>query len=375
MYLGLAPLGLAALAVWKERRARFWAGWSFGFLWLACGVFGGLWALAFHVLPGLARFHDAGRFGVGWSIGGAVMAALGAQFLLRKSARWVLVALVLSVLDLGVFARGVYPFRSVESAQVPPPALWGRDAMLESRQGRLWEPNFLDIWGALMPPYDYRLDNPANARAFFDSAPVNRHLMRGWLAESGYDPLFDRATQRRMNALQWRQDGHLPPDIAARLGRDSIRIVQVFAPNPLPPTPGLTLVYSSPWREQGRRLFYYRNEAALPRARWLDGTHWRAAWIRGETSSSITLEVPARAQTFELADSMRPGWHAFEGQTVLPIETTAEGWRRLQLPIAPNGQTRRVRFVYAPTVWKLGVFVSLCALGFWCAGMMATRRA
>ena len=373
MYVGIVPLALALWAVWKERRARFWMAWSLGFLWMACGIFGGLWALGYYVLPGLSRFHDAGRFGVGWSIGAAILAALGAQSLGRAKPRWVWAALFLTVVDLGVFARGVYPFRSVEAAQTPPPAPWGRDAMIEARQARLWQPDFLEVWGYLMPPGDYRLNDTENARQFFQAAPYNRHLLRGWLSESGYDPLYDRATQRRLNSFAWREDEGLPLDIAQRLGRDSIRIVQVFGPRPLPPRRDLTLVYQSTWTRAGRRLFYYRNDAALPRARWLDGATWRAVRIVSENSSSIELDVPARAQTIELADSMRPGWHALEGETILPIQTTIEGWRRLELPRAPSVEARRIRFVYAPTVWKLGVFVSLCALGFGCAGLAATR--
>ena len=377
-YLGMVPLGLALLAICRARRARFWALWSAGFLWLATGVGGGLYALAFAVLPGLSRFHDAGRFGVGWSIGGAVLAALGAQWLCRRRARWVALALLLTVADLGVFARGIYPFRSLQSAQTPPPALWGRDAMIEARQGRLWQPDFLRVWSELQPVADFRTGDAANARALFDSAPSNRSLMSGWLAESGYEPLFDRATARRLGALDWRLP--LPPDIAARLGRNSVRIIQIFGAQPLPPTPGLRLVYRSPWIINGNRLFYYRNEKALPRARWNDGAQtsagvqWRAARIVGETSSQIELEVPARAQILELADAMRPGWRAYEDGAPLPLQTTAEGWRRLQLPRAPGDKTRRVAWVYAPQVWKLGVFVSLCALGFCCAWATARRR-
>ena len=86
------------------------------------------------------------------------------------------------------------------------------------------------------------------------------------------------------------------------------------------------------------------------------------------------MDVSANARQIELADAMRPGWSANWNGQALPIQTTIEGWRRVQLPRATDGKTRRVRFEYAPQSWKLGVFVSLCALGFVCAGLVATRR-
>ena len=79
IYVGLVPLGLAGLAVWRVPQTRFWLNWSLGFLCLSFGFLGGLYLLAFYAMPGLSRFHDAGRFVVGWSIGMAVLAALGAQ--------------------------------------------------------------------------------------------------------------------------------------------------------------------------------------------------------------------------------------------------------------------------------------------------------
>ena len=380
-YIGIAPLFLGGLALWKTRQARFWALWSAGFLWLSMGVFGGLWVIAFAVLPGLSRFHDAGRFGVGFAIGGAVLAALGARELNRKHWRLAALALLLTVFDLGIFARGIYPFRPNDQAQTPPPALWGTDALLESHQARLWQPDYGEVWGALQPPFDYRLNNPANTRAFFEAAPSNRHMMALWLAEAGYDPLKDRATLRRVAAFglsETDRDGApatVPPDFAARLGRSSIRILQIFRAAPLPAVPSLTLVYRSSWTSNGRRLYIYRNEQCLPRARWHGGNgNWQLARIARETTSDIALEVPARATTIELADSMRPGWHAFAGDHELPIATTIEGWRRVELPLESKPQARTIRFVYAPTNWKLGVFISLCALGFVSAGLMATRN-
>ena len=381
-YLGIAPLILAVIAIKYAPRARFWTGWTLGFLWISFGFLGGLFALAYFVLPGVARFHDAGRFLVGFSLGGAVLAALGAQYLLqsaRNGARWTLLLLALTLLDLGIFARGFYPTIPIALAQTPPAPPWGADEMIESRQARVWAVNGLEMWGMFQPISDMRPNDLNNTRDFFANSPPNRHLLSGWLEEVGYEPLYDRATQARVNALDLGFSADtFPPRLAEQLAPNSVRILQIVRAAPLPETPDWTLVGVSARTIEARRIFYYRNQKCLPRARFrTDDNRWQRAQITEETASSLEMQVPANARQIELADSMRSGWRASLNGKSLPIQTTREGWRRLDLDATPaaNDQTkpRRVRFDYAPISWKLGVFVSLCALGLACAGLAATR--
>ncbi len=378
-YIGIAPLLLALVAASREARARFWVGWTLGFLWISMGVFGGLYALAFFVLPGVARFHDAGRFLVGFSLGGAVLAALGAQYLLqnaRNGARWTMLLLALTLLDLGVFARGFYPTIPIKLAQLAPAPPWGHDDFIETRQGRIWTMQTDGMWPMYQPIWDMRPGDFDNTRRFFANVPPNRHLLNGWIAEVGYEPLYDRATQSRVRALELNfKNDKFPPQLAAQLGRNSVRILQIIRDKPLLATPDWTLVGAPKQPIDGKRIFYYRNEKCLPRARFQTGDEkWQRAQIANETSSSLELEVPSDARQIELADSMRPGWSASLDEQTLQIETTIEGWRRVNLPFATDANARRVRFEYAPVPWKLGVFISLCALGFLCAGLVATRN-
>ena len=381
-YLGIAPLILAAIAASRAPRARFWVGWTISFLWLSMGVFGGLYALAYFVLPGVARFHDAGRFLAGFSLGGAILAALGAQYLClnaRHGARWTTVLLALTLLDLGVFARGFYPMIPIELAQLAPAPPWGRDDFIESRQGRIWLLNSIEMWAMFQPISDMRPNNFDNTRRFFRNVPPNRHLLNGWIEEVGYEPLYDRATQNRVRALNLNFKGNqFPPRLADELARNSVRILQILRDKPLPATRDWSLVGATQQPINGQRIFYYRNQKCLPRARFRVGDEqWQRAEIIEETSSSLEMKVPARATQIELADAMRPGWRAQLNGKPLPIQTTNEGWRRVQLPVARDNNARRVnaqrvRFDYAPQTWKLGVFVSLCALGLVCAGIAAT---
>ena len=380
-YLGIVPLILAGVAVLREARARFWLPWSLLFLWLSTGIFGGLYMLAFYLLPGLNRFHDAARFLSGYSLGVAVLAALGAHWLWKGARRGrllVALALALTVADAGYFARNFYPFLPRAVVETKPVAHWGDDALIANRQARLFLPNQGQVWDALQTYNQWRVGDRENTRRLYNSGLYNRHLLAGWLADPGYEPLFDRATAARLKALHWNlSDTRFDPRLAEQMGRISIRSFQLFAEKPLPETPDWKLVYISPWKADNRRFYYYQNQRCLPRARFQDesNANWQMARIVSEDTRSIQLDVPARARTVELADTNRPGWSAKVDGKPVRIEPTAEGFRRLQLPppIAATAR-RRVEFEYRSMPWKLGVFVSLCALGFVSAGLMATRK-
>ena len=383
-YLGVVPLILAGVAVARDNRARFWLNWSLIFLWLSMGVFGGLYILAFVLVPGLNRFHDPARFLAGYSLGVAVLAALGAHWTWKHARRgrvWVGLALALTLADAGHFAGHFYPFLPRSVVETPPVAFWGDDALMKNRQARMLQTRQGDVWAALQNPDKWRVGDRQNTRRLYQSGLYNRHVLGGFLADSGYEPLFDGASAVRLNALAWNDsDTRFDPRFAAQASRSSLRILQLFRAQEVPATPDWTLVYTSPPQIDGRRFYVYRNEKCLPRARFRapGNAHWQMARIVHEDTRSIEIEVPARAQIFELADSMRAGWSAtVDGQRV-PIETTAENWRLLQLPAAaPTAATspRRIEFRYRSMPWTLGVWVSLCALGFLSAGLVATRKA
>ena len=384
-YLGIVPLILAGVAFARDGRARFWLNWSLLFLWLSMGLLGGLYILAFFLLPGINRFHDPARLLSGYSLGIAVLAALGAHALWKNARRGRLlvgIALALTLLDTGYFARHFYPVLPDTVTQTKPQALWGDDPLISNRQARLFVPNFGDVWDGLQRYDKWRVGDRENTRRLYQSSSYNRHILAGWLADPGYEPLYDRNTQARIGALAYRlADTRFDPRLADQLSRLSIRSLQLFRKEPLPETADLKLVYTSPWKANDSRFYIYRNEKCLPRARFQTAanSNWQQARIINEDTRSIALEVPANATTLELADSMQPNWSATVDGKSVPIEQTAEGFRRLKLPPATASLTaatamRTVDFEYRSMPWKLGVWVSLCALGFVSAGLVATRR-
>lgn len=88
LYLGLPQLALAFLAMrrWRTDPRVVYHSLVAGLsLWLALGARGGLYALAYYVIPGMSGFHDPARFCVPASLAVACLSALGLE---HASARW-----------------------------------------------------------------------------------------------------------------------------------------------------------------------------------------------------------------------------------------------------------------------------------------------
>lgn len=97
--VGVLPV-MSALSAWRTRReARFWLVLALGGLWLSLGPKGGLYTVAYYVLPGLKSFHDPARWLVVTDFAICVAAAQGWQGL-RYSRNWLWLPVFL--LALGV---------------------------------------------------------------------------------------------------------------------------------------------------------------------------------------------------------------------------------------------------------------------------------
>lgn len=95
--VGILPL-MAAITAWKVRpEARFWLIVALLGCWMALGTSGGLYLLAYYLLPGLKAFHDPARWLILTDFALCVAAALGWEHL-RFSPRWLLLPLMLAIL-------------------------------------------------------------------------------------------------------------------------------------------------------------------------------------------------------------------------------------------------------------------------------------
>ncbi|HEX8464753.1 MAG TPA: hypothetical protein VF627_09065 [Abditibacterium sp.] len=380
-YLGIAPFGLALWWTVREKR-RFWPLVAVLSLVLAMGVWGGLYIAAFYLVPGVSRFHDAGRFLLGAAVAFPVLAALGAQKLRQGallSRRLVIFGLVFTILDLVWFARGIYPLRPV-SIITAPNLQRGRDAMLDAKQARIWQPD-RKVGGRLFVRYDdYRFRTRAHDERYAPVLQPNIQIWGEMLDAHGYDPIAPQIVAERFKSLEIQPDAtRISPQSLARLSEDSVRLFPLWRERPLEKAPGLTEIYRSPWRFEGQRYFLFRNDFCLPRARFQTeiSTKWQPAQITTQGANFLSIEVPGDARRFELADNFVPGWSADEGGAKLPLRATLRATRRgfRALDLKPkNGAKRRLKMIYEPQSFRLGTFLSLCALSFGVAVWMGKRR-
>ncbi|GIV19158.1 MAG: hypothetical protein KatS3mg023_0909 [Armatimonadota bacterium] len=97
--VGILPL-MAAIVAWRARsEARFWLIITFLSWWLALGTSGGLYILAYYLLPGLKAFHDPARWLILTDFALCVAAAMGWEHLCF-SRKWLSLPLVLALLAL-----------------------------------------------------------------------------------------------------------------------------------------------------------------------------------------------------------------------------------------------------------------------------------
>lgn len=372
-FIGVVPFLLALSAL---KRARFWRWVALTSVLLALGPLGGLYSIAFLVLPGMARFHDAARFLMLAGVALPIMAALGLQTVhdRPKTRRWAPLLLLLCVPELGSYAHGFYPLRAKE--QVPPPASFAgaNDTHLKTSQARIWCGNPKTARGLLIDYHDYRLCSASHDAVFPPNAIPNTHIWSGLMEAGGYDPIAPAVVTARLKELEI-ADGatRFPNDYAVRLGENNIRLVSIWRQKPLLASPGLVEIYRGSQKLDGMRLFVYRNDICLPRARWRSAAgNWSAASIKAESANSVEIEVPVAATQIALADNFAPGWTASETGRPLQLRATPIGFRQVDLKAAGGSSPRQIRFDFVPNSWRFGVFLSLCGLGFVVAAWVAT---
>jgi hypothetical protein len=145
-------------------------------VWLAVGKMGGLYILAFYVIPGARTFHDPARFLHLASFALATLAARGFdQLKLRDSGKFFLLAL--AALDLGLFARTLNPTTLLSDYAEARKTLTARVSFEDERA----------VWKRYV---DYRALNPsARAVDFLGSGAPNTPMLALRKTPGGYEPV------------------------------------------------------------------------------------------------------------------------------------------------------------------------------------------
>ncbi len=191
VYVGIVPLGLAVFGAWSGRRrraVRFYAVLTVVSLILAIGQWGGLYAVAFRLLPGLSLFHDPARFTFLVTLGLAVLTAVGVRRVretgVPKWLRGVVVAVAL--VDLWAFSSTLNPLidRGLAGRMASAPV-----AMSPAPPGRLYSVNRESVWRRLVNYEEYGPPSGSYVDALRGSATPNLASRWGIEEAGGYEPV------------------------------------------------------------------------------------------------------------------------------------------------------------------------------------------
>ena len=417
-YLGVAPCLLiiaGSIAAVRARRSgaepMFWLFVFAACVWLALGKYGGLYLVAFHIVPGLKAFHDPGRFLMGTALSGAMLTAYGAQWLLtrfatdRARAVCIIVLVAVTACDLGWFDRHQYP--TLPLGQVEPiplaqltaqrngsPArnfLSLADAAFGQSGSRLLMLDSYEPWRYYVNYKNFHGDDNRFMDRFLSTETPNLPMASLVSEANGYEPVAPRNAEKR-----WDEVSNRTVPSIAMLNDMSARAIITYRTEPIRQMPTLIQISSIPAVAPGKRVTTYVNVSSQPRARFHESpisswqyariladnmtqfrqdtyVSWRQAVIVCDEPDELDCVVPPtiHPSVFVLADTDYPGWYATVNGVPTQILPTATGFRELLLP---PGLRRVVKMNYRPGTFVLGLYVSLVSLGGMFAVLIGTGR-
>jgi hypothetical protein len=391
-YVGLLPFLLfvyGSVGRVRESETRFWSVVAFIGIWLAVGRDAGLFVFAFHVVPGLNRFHDAARFLFPATFAVACLAAVGWDHLLRFSALSVrrkgivaAIMVLLTMVDVIKFAQTLNPTMDAAEFQS---ALASRP-MPSASEGRLFQTDEGEIWGAFVSYRTYEaLSSRKERTAFLQSLAPNLSMMGRWRDASGYEPvrlasvdalwapIQDAARHRVLDSTggvldafsidtlaDWNRvsgTAHLKIRPQAKVGRASRAQFWTDWRRVKSSSDAVRIILKTEW--DGVPLLESSADPKPPHGQnaskslTLPVTDFNVDFVE------VNLPVLHPAGLVVLSDALYPGWIV----TVDGIKSE---------PLCVNGAFRGVlvrenssvvRWTFDPVPWRLGLFISLLTVG------------
>lgn len=185
-WLPLAFIGAAFKAFRRRRVVAFWLAVSGVSIWLAMGMHGGLFWLAFYYLPGLNRFHDPARFLYLATIAFAFLAGMGAKTFVAKGGFGKGAALSLGVaLPLIAYSVDWNPTIPYQQLDYKPQMAQNRPA----QGGRLYIPHYVNLWRRFVNYSDYGRTDRHSMQAFMNTLIPNIGMRYGAEMVYGYEPV------------------------------------------------------------------------------------------------------------------------------------------------------------------------------------------
>ena len=414
IFVGWLPLILVGYAVARcsrERLVRFWSILGLLGLWLALGTLGGIYWVAFYVVPGISNFHDPARFLFYTTFAFAVLAAVGIDAL-RERTTWCTphacgVALVCIALPLAWYGREwnpTVPVAALDAGRDPASA-----TASSAKRGRIYLPEHGLYWRRFVTDgySDYGPSDKQAIRALRQTLIPNLPMGQGTAMAAGYEPVpissvagvdglarsaFRRGEPTTDKLLSILQVGTvaLPafqhtfdPGLAPSLSQVSAKMpaphshTSIFDVVGLPPEQAwlvrvtrhiegkmrVSAVMTSPDFDPRREAIVTgQGTDDLMRGYWMGASmHADPGTIRLEavTEMSMRMHVDAGALPAFLvyASTAYPGWRGrIDGKVITAVRTDGAF---LGLPIPPG--SHEVVFEYRPNVCRLGAFLSLVA--------------
>jgi hypothetical protein len=416
-WLPLLCIGYAVARCGREALVRFWAVVALLGLWLALGTAGGLYWLAFNVVPGLSNFHDPARFLFLMTFSFAVLSAVGLDALRARTqarARWrgagmSLLALPGVALPLWWYGQDWNPTISgighrvleIRSGLIPRPGV-----------GRLYLPAHELYWNRYIKE-GYSDYGPTDARyltGLRDTWMPNLGMEARLEAASGYEPVpisAPAALDGLSRLALKRGEPNLSRLLSLLNGNPLVLPVRLPAADPRLQAAG-TQAQISLWRDRD----------ALPRA-WLvrktrhiegkmrisaalaapdfqpsetaivsgqEGDRFALEWGSGGVRALPTAPVTLREETpvytdmqadagaapayLVYASTAYPGWRVtVDGRPSILSRTNGAN-----LGVALPPGVHRIVFRYLPDVYRVGLYLSLLACGALAAAAGLLRR-
>jgi hypothetical protein len=402
-FVGTVPV-LIALARWRRAAGeeRFWKRGVFFSLWMALGPYGGLYLLAYSLVPGMQSFRIPLRWTAVTDLALCLWTAAALERVLLHRRWW---RLPLGVLVLAMvwqlvnesLARSLAPLmvgsgafspeqalaKTTAMAAVIRTALWRTAGMcalavaiLSLQQGwRWWLGAAVTVtellWIAIpanptcspdvfrQPPQVARRLHESGQRLFVsDTAPI-------WLR---YVNAHDYGARDPATLRAWRET------LASNIGMaHEVSEASGYEPVPLRRSIRHWARLQAQWRnapsllrQAGVGAVAFGNSAGewkivptpTPGARaWMVGTEEAVRW-QMPTPQQVIL-FPRSAGTLVLADSAYPGWRVWIDGKPVHWRLYEECFRAIDVPAG----AQQVEWRYAPDTFRVGLFLSCIGLG------------
>lgn len=400
LFVGWLPLLLIGYAIGRcgrEKQVRFWAIIAFVGIWLAFGKAGGLYWLAYLLVPGISNFHDPARFLFLTTFASAVLTAVGLDAIRLRWRRTNVALFALPCIALPLWYYGQDWNPTTEPAALKRDSTVLRKELKPLRNGRVYSPRRELVWDRYVNYGDFGPSDSRTMAAFLATLVPNTGMQIGIFEASGYEPVpIEASTQ--LDGLTRKALRRGEPNASHLLSLLQARTL-------LLPTGASVIDPRLPRVVSGGRV-YQSNPGALPpawlvrRMRRVDGTRrlltaladpdfqpkktvlltgnappgYPMEWGPGPASSStVSLRTPVVVETQRLtstgmvvkagdspaflvyASAAYPGWKA----AIDGVQTRlyrADG--ALLGVYVPPGR-HRVRLWYGPDVYRAGLYLSL----------------